>query len=124
MKQFFKSNILVWLYFLVALVIELTAIFVTSGKLYIRAPQIFLFVHMLVILILLSIKSNKARHITAYLTLITFMVINLLFIVIFEMTETVFDYGMFNLRNDGMAILESVPINFAYFSISIASVLS
>lgn len=122
MKQFFKSNILVWLYFLVALIIELTAIFVTSGKLYIRAPQIFLFVHLLIMLVLLSIKSNKARHITAYLTLIVFMIINLVFIVIFEMTETVFDYGMFNLRNDGMAILESVPINFAYFSISVLAI--
>ena len=46
------------------------------------------------------------------------MVVNLVFIVIFEMTETIFDFGMFNLRNDGMAILESVPINFTFFAIS------
>ena len=32
------------------------------------------------------------------------MKVNLVFIVIFEMTETLFDYGMLNLRNDGMAI--------------------
>lgn len=122
MKNFFKSNILVWFYFLVAVIIELTAVFVTSGKLYIRAPQIFLLLQLIIMLILLSIKTNKARHITSYLILIAYMVVDLVFIVIFEMTETVFDYGMFNLRNDGMAILESVPINFAYFSISMLAI--
>ena len=45
-----------------------------------------------------------------------------MFIVIFEMTETIFDYGMFNLRNDGMAILESVPINFTFFAVSMLAI--
>ena len=122
MKKFFKSNILVWIYFALACLIELTAVFVTSDKFYIRQPWIFLFLQFIMMLILLSIPNNKARHITSYLLLIAFMVVNLVFIVIFEMTETIFDYGMFNLRNDGMAILESVPINFAFFSISMLAI--
>lgn len=122
MKKFFKSNCLIWIYFGLALLIELTAVFVTSNKLYIRMPFIFLLVQLFVMLILLSIPSHKVRHITAYLLLIFWMIVDLVFIIIFEMTETIFDYGMFNLRNDGMAILESVPINFTFFSISMLAI--
>ncbi len=122
MKKFFKSNSLIWIYFGIATLIELVAVFVTSDKFYIRSPFIFLFVQLFIVLILLSISSNKARHITSSLLLVFFMVVDLVFIVIFEMTETIFDYGMFNLRNDGMAILESVPINFTFFAISMLSI--
>ena len=122
MKKFFKSNSLVWVYFGLALLIELTAVFVTSDKFYIRSPLIFLFVQIFIMLILLSISSNKVRHIVSSTLLVFFMVVDLVFIVIFEMTETIFDYGMFNLRNDGMAILESVPINFTFFAISMLAI--
>ena len=122
MKKFFKSNSLIWIYFGLALLIELIAVFVTSGKFYIRSPLIYLFVQLMIVLILLSIPSNKARHITASLLLVFFMIVDLVFIIIFEMTETIFDYGMFNLRNDGMAILESVPINFTFFAISMLAI--
>lgn len=122
MKKFFKSNVLIWIYFGLAALIELTAVFVTSDKFYIRSPYIFLLVQLFIMLILLTVKSNKARHIISSLLLIFFMVVDLVFIVIFEMTETIFDYGMFNLRNDGMAILESVPINFTFFAISMLSI--
>lgn len=122
MKKFLKSNLMVWIYFGLALIIELTAVFVTSNKFYIRSPWIFLIIQLIMMLILLTIPSNKARHITASIMLSVFMIVDLVFIVIFEMTETIFDYGMLNLRNDGMAILESVPINFAFFSISMLSI--
>lgn len=117
MKRFLKSNVLVWIYFVLVCLIELTAVCVTSGKFYIRSPWIFLLIQILIVLVLLTITSNKARHILASVLLCVFMVVNLVFIVIFEMTETIFDYGMFNLRNDAMGILESVPINFIYFSV-------
>ena len=121
MKKFFKSNSLIWIYFGLVTLIELTAVFVTSDKFYIRSPLIFVLIQLIIMLALLSISSNKVRHITLSILLIAFMVINLVFIVIFEMTETIFDYGMFNLRNDGMAILESVPINFTFFAITAAN---
>lgn len=118
MKKFLKSNVLVWIYFVLVCLIELLGVWVTSNKFYIRQPWIFLFLQFIIVLVLLTIKSNKARHITSSILLGVFMIVNLVFIVIFEMTETIFDYGMFNLRNDGMSILESVPINFVFFSIS------
>ncbi len=122
MKKFLKSNVLVWIYFALAMLIELVAVFVTSDKFYIRSPYIFLLIQFLIMLVLLTIISNKIRHIIASCLLIFFMILDLVFIVIFEMTETIFDYGMFNLRNDGMAILESVPINFTFFAISMLAI--
>ncbi len=122
MKKFFKSNGLIWIYFGIALFIELLAVFVTSGKFYIRMPYIYLLIQLFIMVALLAIPSNKARHIVTSLLLIAFMVINLVFIVIYEMTETIFDFGMFSLRNDGMAILESVPINFTFFAFSMLAI--
>lgn len=98
--------------------IELLAVFVTSGKFYIKQPWVFLLIQLFFVGILFCIPKNKVRHIVASAFLALFMIVNLVFIVIFEMTETIFDYGMLSLRNDAMSILESVPINFLYFSIS------
>lgn len=118
MKKFLKDNLLIWAYLGIAIVIELFGVLVTSGKFYIRSPWLFFLLQAIIIAILFCITNNKARHIVSSLFLIVFFVVNLVFIVIFEMTSgTIFDYGMLNLRNDGMAILESVPINFLFFSV-------
>lgn len=118
MKKFLKDNILIWAYLIIVVLIELFGVLVTSNKFYIRSPWLFFLLQAIVIAILFCIGSNKIRHIVASLFLLVFFVVNLVFIVIFEMTSgTMFDYGMLNLRNDGMAILESVPINFLFFSI-------
>ena len=84
MKKFLKSNSLIWIYFGLALLIELTAVFVTSDKFYIRSPLMFLLIQLFIMLILLCIPSNKTRHRTASILLIFFMIVDLVFIVIFE----------------------------------------
>lgn len=118
MKKFLKDNLLIWAYLGIAILIELFGVLVTSGKFYIRSPWLFFLLQAIIVAILFCITNNKARHIVSSLFLIVFFVVNLVFIVIFEMTSgTIFDYGMLNLRNDGMAILESVPINFLFFSV-------
>ena len=119
MKRFLKNNALIFAYFIVAILIELFGVLVTSGKFYIRSPWLFLLIQSIFICILFLITNNKVRHIVSSIFLCFFMIINLVFIVIFEMTETLFDYGMLNLRNDGMNILESIPINFLFFSVSL-----
>lgn len=118
MKKFLKDNILIWAYLIIAILIELFGVLVTSNKFYIRSPWLFFLLQAIVVAILFCIGNNKARHIVSSLFLLVFFVVNLVFIVIYEMTSgTLFDYGMLNLRNDGMAILESVPINFLFFSV-------
>lgn len=118
MKKFFKENMFIILYFLIVTIIELLAVFVTSGKFYIKEPWIFILVQFVFISILLCLPSQKIRFIVVACFIALFLITNLTFIIIFEMTETIFDYGMFKLRKDAMGILESIPINFLYFSIS------
>ncbi len=117
MKKFFKNNIFIILYFVIVCIIELLGVFVTSGKFYIKSPLLFLLIQAVFICILLSLSSQKARHIASSIFISIFFVMNMLFIVLFDMTETLFDYGMFNLRNDAMSILESIPIDFLFFSV-------
>jgi len=118
MKKFLKDNLLIFIYLALVIIIELLGVYVTSHKFYIRSPWLFLLIQSIFVCILFCITNNKARHIVSSLFLTLFMIVNLVFIVIFEMTETMFDYGMLNLRNDGMAILERVPINFLFFSVT------
>lgn len=118
MKKFLKENIFILLYFAIVTIIELLAVFVTSGKFYIKEPWIFLLVQFVFVSILLCLPSQKTRFIVAACFIALFLITNLAFIIIFEMTETIFDFGMFKLRKDAMGILESIPINFLYFSIS------
>lgn len=119
MKKFFKENILIFIYFPLVCLIELLGVAVTAGTFYIKEPWVFLLIQFVFVGILFCISSNKARHIVASCFLILFTIVNFIFIVIFEMTETIFDFGMFKLRNDAMAILESIPVNFIFFSISL-----
>lgn len=118
MKRLIKNNYIPILFAFVAVCMELTAVFVTSGRLLIRRPWLYL--SMLAILTLLQyfLRTNRARHICASILLSVFFVCDLVFIVIYEMTGTIFDFSMLKLRGDAMAILESVPINFTYTAIS------
>lgn len=118
MKKFLKDNILIFAYLIIAILIELFGVLVTSNRFYIRSPWLFFLIEAIMVAILFCIPSNKARHIVSSIFLLVSFIVNLVFIVIFEMTSgTMFDYGMLNLRNDGMAILESVPINFLFFTV-------
>jgi hypothetical protein len=112
--DFIKNNYIPFLFAAIAVVIERTAVFVTSGKLFIRSPWMYFTVLGLLVAVQFFITSNRARHILSCVLLSMVFVLDLVFIVIFEMTGTIFDFSMLNLRGDAMAILESVPINFTY----------
>ena len=113
-----KTNYLPLLFIVAAVFIELTAIAVTSGAFYIRNPWMYLTVLGLLTLVQFFIPSNKARYIYSIVTLSVIFIMDLVFIVIFELTETIFDFSMFNLRGDAMAIVEEIPVNFVYGTVS------
>lgn len=46
-----------------------------------------------------------------------FFVCDLVFVIIYEMTGTIFDFSMFKLRGDAMSIVEKLQINFTYVSV-------
>ncbi len=97
------------------ILIELMAVLVTSGKFYISSPQIILSLILLISVCLYIIKSQFVRYITSITIMSCFAIVDIIFIVIYEMTGQVFEFQMFSLRNDAFAIIESIPINTLYF---------
>lgn len=97
---------------------ELTAVTVTGGAFFIRKPWIYLSLMLVFTGVMYSIKNNNGRFWFAFILLLFNFIVDIVFIVVFEMTDTIFDFSMFNLRSDAMAIIESLPINFWYVLIA------
>lgn len=116
--QWIRTNYIPFLFAACAVLIELTAVAVTGGKFYIRSPWMQLSVLFVLTAAQFFIYSNKARHIYSYVVLSVILVTDLLFIILYELTGTIFDFSMLKLRNDAMGIIESVPINFVYGCVS------
>nr|MBR6778278.1 sulfatase-like hydrolase/transferase [Clostridia bacterium] len=114
-KAWIKENSLVLLYFLFAVLIEMTAVFVVEGSPFLSRP--FLSLGLLIFLcgIVLLIKSNLVRLIVCAVLLIGQGVLDIVFAVIYNMTDQYFDLGMLNLRNDAFGILENIPLDFVTF---------
>lgn len=107
-----------WIYLYVIgslILIELIGVAVTSHCFYIRRPWIFIFVLGIVFIILFYLKTYMAKFVVGASIICAFGIVDLIFIIIFEMTGQYFDFSMFELRNDAFGILESFPINFVYF---------
>lgn len=111
------NNLLIIVYFFLTIIFELLGVLVTAHKFYIRSPFIFINVVLLICAILFFIRSNTARYIVIIVVLGLQGVMNLGFIVLYEMTGQIFDYTMLELRQDAWGMLESIPINFTYFAV-------
>ena len=116
--QMLKTNYLIFAFWLVSVLMELTAVTVTGGHFFIRKPWIYLSLMLIFSGVAYCIKSQSGRLWFTFILLLFQFVVDLVFIVIFEMTDTIFDFSMLKLRKDGMAIIESLPINFAYVSVA------
>lgn len=116
--RFLKSNFIIWAFLAIMLIIELTGVCVTSGKFFIRRPFMFLSLLAVFTAVLFAIKSQRGRYWCAFVLMLVLFVLDLIFIVVFAMTGSTFDFSMLKLRADAMAIVESVPINFVYVLVS------
>lgn len=116
--RFLKANFIIWAFIGISLLIELTGVCVTSGKFLIRRPLMLISMIALFSCVLFAIKNQKGRYWCAFVLLLTFFIVDLVFIVVYDMTGSTFDYSMLKLRADAMAIVESVPINFAFVSVA------
>ena len=114
-KDWIKENRLVLIYFVFAVLIEMTAVFVVEGSPILTRPFLSLGLLILLCGIALLIKSNLARLIVCAVFLILQGVLDLVFAVIYNMTDQYFDLGMLNLRNDAFGILENIPVDFVTF---------
>ena len=116
--QMLKTNYLIFAFWFVSVIMELTAVTVTGGSFFIRQPWIYLSLMLIYSGVMYCIKNQNGRFWFAFALLLFNFVIDLVFIVIFEMTDTIFDFAMLKLRKDGMAIIESLPINFWYVAVA------
>ena len=114
-----KKQSLIILFIVLALLIDLTGVCVTSGKFYIRYPAMYISVIGLIAAVALFISSQKARFVYLSVALSVIYLLDAVFIVIYDMTGTMFEFSMLSLKHDAMNIVESVPINFAFSFVSL-----
>lgn len=117
MKTFLKNNISIIAYFIIAIILDtLTNIIMFKNPL-ILSPWFGITLLSLITCLLVFIRKGIIRYYIACSLLFVQGVINLFCIILFDMTGTLFDFGMLNLRNDAMGILENIPMNFTYLYI-------
>lgn len=116
--RFIKTNYLMCMFIFAVVIIELTGVCVTSGRFYISVPWLYLTVVFVFAFISLLLPGHKSRYFYFLSVLVGIFVFDLIFIIIYETTGTIFDYAMLNLRSDAMLIVESLPFNFAYVFVS------
>ena len=119
-KKFLHTNCLILVYLALAFLIDLTGVCVTSGKFYIRNPLMFLTVIGMLAVVAAFISSQKARFVFLSVVLSVLYLMDVVFIVIYDMTGTMFEFSMLSLKHDAMNIVESVPINFAFSFVSLS----
>lgn len=110
-----KANKIVTMYAIYAILIEMIAVFAVENNPFITSPYIIIGLLLFASGIALLFKSNKVKFLFCSILLIVQAVVDLVFVVVFDMTGQYFDYGMLNLRNDAFGILESIPMNFIAF---------
>ncbi len=118
-KAWIKDNCLIFLYFVFAVLIEMTAVFVVEDKFFLTRPFLSLGLLVFVCGVLFLIKNNTARTVICTVLLGLQAVLDLVFAVIYDMTDQYFDFGMLNLRNDAFAILENIPVDFVTFYVGL-----
>ncbi len=118
-KEWGKENAPVLLYFLIAVLIEMTAVFVVEGTPFLSRPFLSIGLLLFICGILFLVKSNRVRTIACAGLLAVQTLLDIVFSVIFALTDQYFDFGMLQLRNDAFAILESIPIDFITFYVGL-----
>ncbi len=113
-KKFLLEYLTIILYAIFALLIEKVAACITDGKFYIRDPRYMISVIAALVAVLLCIKNQKARVILSAIFIAVHGLINIIFMLLYDMAGQWFDWSMLLLRNDAMGILENVPVNFWY----------
>lgn len=117
-QDFFKQNFIPICFALCAIAVEMVAVFVTTGRVRVRQPWLFLTLVATLAVVQGLFHTQKGQYAFSTVVLSVQTAANLVFVVLYDMTGSIFDFSMFNLRNDAMAILESIPLNFTYVAVS------
>ncbi len=114
-KNIVDDNLLVVAYFICAVLIEMTAVFFVEGTPFLSKPFLALGVLVFICGIVLLVKNQIARTIVCTCLLALQAILDLIFAVVYTMTDQYFDLGMLQLRNDAFGILENLPVDFVTF---------
>ncbi len=118
-KNWTGENVILLLYFVFAVVVETTAVFVVEGSPFLSRPFLSLGLLVFVCGIIFLVKNNYARTVICSIMLLLQTVIDMFFDVVFTLTDQYFDIGMLNLKNDAFAILENIPVSFVIFYVGL-----
>ena len=110
-----KENKLVITFVLFSFLMEALSVYAVEGELIIQNPALYMGLIGLVVFIVLLIKKNILRYFVCTVFLVVQAVMDIAFVVVYDMTGQYFDFGMLYLRNDAWGILESIPMNFIAF---------
>ncbi|MDD4124780.1 MAG: sulfatase-like hydrolase/transferase, partial [Eubacteriales bacterium] len=114
MKEKLKTNLLIPFFLTALYITELTAVYVTSGDVYIRHPWVFIGISLFYTAVLYLIRNQKARYITGIIMLVITGIADTGFVLLFKMTETLFEFPMVNLRGEAVSIFDSLDIDFSF----------
>lgn len=117
--QWGKNNIVILMYVLAAILIEMVSVLAVENNPTITRPFIELGLLGFIACLIGLVRKNKIRLGICIVLLLIQTILDLGFVIVFDMTGQYFDYGMLSLRNDAMGILESIPMNFIAFYASL-----
>ncbi len=114
-KNWLKGNQVVAVYVAFAMILEMLSVFVVEGNPFLSRPFLGLGILIFMLGIVCLFKNEKARFIFCACLLAIQAILELLLILIYDMTGQYFYFEMMNLRNDAIAALDSIPVNFVSF---------
>ncbi|MBQ8343374.1 MAG: LTA synthase family protein [Clostridia bacterium] len=114
-----KDNRFFLLFLLFTAIMEMSTVFFLDGNPFMTRP--FLSWGLLAFLggLILLIPSRRVQVIIFSILLIVQFAFQIVFSVIFDLTEQYFEYEMLNLKNDAFGTLENIPIRFGLFFVGI-----
>ncbi len=119
-----KDNRFFLMFLLFTAIMEMTTVWLLDGNPFMSRPflswGLIAFIGGLVLLI----PSRRVQVIVFSVFLIAHFALQIVFTVIFDLTEQYFEYEMLNLKNDAFGTLENIPIRFILFFVGITLCIS
>lgn len=114
-----KDNKFFLMFLLFTAIIEMTTVWLVDGKPFMSRPFLSFGLLALVGGLVLLVPSRRVQVILFSILLIVHFVLQIVFTVIFDLTEQYFEFEMLNLKNDAFGTLENIPIRFVMFFVDI-----
>lgn len=114
MKQFLRNNINFLAYFVFAIILELSTLFVITDALFIKSPWLALTLLVFIFSIYNFIKGRTAKNAILYTFSIIQLILCLFCVILYDNTGTLFDFNMFQLVGESTTFLGTLTINYGY----------